>query len=67
VPFYGTPRPILVDLIDTYDEKLASQYLYLARKGDTLYGESFMPRGFGGREAYLWAKASHSWTAMETS
>lgn len=58
VPFYGTPRPILVDLIDTYDEDLGSQYLYLARKGDTLYGESFIPNGLGGREAYLWAKAS---------
>lgn len=58
VPFYGEPLPMLIDMVvdrridrwDTYD--------LLESKGDTLYGENYVPAAFGGRGAYLWGIAA---------
>lgn len=58
IPFYGEPRPILVDLI--YDDRPAvrSQYRYVEKKGDTFYAESASPFMLAGQKAYVWATAS---------
>lgn len=58
IPFYGKPRPILIDLVGAPDLQAEGQYEYIHRKGDTLYAETFVPRLRGGQDAYLWAKAS---------
>jgi len=57
-PFYGTERPILVDLIFLSDEEIASRYDYVKRVGDTIFGEGFVPSLYGGTGAYLWGTAS---------
>jgi PAS domain S-box-containing protein len=57
IPFYGEPRPILIDLVFLPDIDLA-QYQNVERKGDTLFAETFVPGAFQGRGAYLWGTAS---------
>ncbi|MCL6610182.1 MAG: PAS domain S-box protein [Peptococcaceae bacterium] len=58
VPFYGMPRPALIDLIFSDDREIASLYDNIERKGDTLFTEAFVPSLFEGRGAYIWVKAS---------
>ncbi|NYT02022.1 MAG: PAS domain S-box protein [Methanosarcinales archaeon] len=57
-PFHGMKRPMLIDLIDNFDEKAEANYPNLQRMGDTLYAQVFVPSLFNGVGAYLWAKAS---------
>jgi PAS domain S-box-containing protein len=56
LPFYGERRPILVDLVFLSAEELADRYDHIARDGDTLVVDVFVPAFKGG--GYLWAKAS---------
>ena len=58
LPFYGEPRPILIDLIDKSDTEIESKYLSLERMGRTICAEAFVPSLFRGRGAYAWSKAS---------
>jgi len=58
VPFYGKPRPILIDLIFSDDRETKLQYDYVLRKGNTLYSEAFVPQAFKGKGAFLWSTAS---------
>jgi PAS domain S-box-containing protein len=58
LPFYGEPRPILVDLIDKSDAEIESKYFGLERRGRTICAEAFVPSLFRGRGAYAWGKAS---------
>lgn len=58
LPFYGKRTPILVDLLWSDEREAGFQYEFMGRDGDTIYGETFRPAVFGGRGAYLWAKAS---------
>ncbi len=58
VPFYGKPRPILIDLVGIHDEKIESRYPILERKGDKVFAEGSISAMFGGRGAYLWSTAS---------
>jgi PAS domain S-box-containing protein len=58
VPFYGQPRPILVDLIWENDPDLEQRYDYVQRKSQTLFSESYVPALYGGRGAHVWATAS---------
>lgn len=56
VPFYGEPRPILVDLIFEGDSALArGNYEYLEKVGSTLTlsAEIFVPRVHGGTGAFM--------------
>jgi len=57
IPFYGEPRPILIDLIDS-DEEISSKYQRMERRGSAVYAESFVPSLFNGKGAYIWATAS---------
>jgi len=57
VPFYGEPRPYLMDLLDKADEVIASQYDFVRRRGASLYAEVFTPALYEGKGAYVWAMA----------
>ncbi len=58
VPFYGKPRPILIDLVFMEESEIKHQYDYVRREGDTFFGETFVPSAYRGRGAFLWGKAS---------
>ncbi len=58
LPFYGEPRPVLIDLVFMEDRETAQKYTYTEKAGDTLYAETFIPSLYEGRGAYLWGKAS---------
>lgn len=58
VPFYGSPRPFLVDLLEQDDDEIASRYDFVRRKGNSLYAEVFTPNLYGGKGAHVWAIAS---------
>ncbi len=57
-PFYGSKRPILVDLIFSDDLDTASLYDHVVKKGEDIFGEVFVPTLYGGRGAHLWVAAS---------
>lgn len=56
--FYGTVRPLLIDMICEPDEKLAKKYNTFTRKDNTLFTELYLPGLYGGKGAYVWATAS---------
>jgi PAS domain S-box-containing protein len=58
VPFYGTPRPQLIDLISATDEEINARYRHVFRQGDTLTTEVMCQSLFGNVGAWVFAKAS---------
>ncbi len=58
IPFYGTSRPILIDLVMGDQSPREMGYESLEKHGDTLYVEAFVPLAYEGKGAFLWAKAS---------
>ena len=57
LPFYGTRRPILIDLIFEPDGKIAGYYSNILRDGHTLSAETDLPRPKG-QQIHVLAKAS---------
>jgi len=57
VPFYGTRRRHLLDLLDDDEGDVASRYNYVKKKGSILYAETFVPYVYAGKGAYVWATA----------
>lgn len=57
LPFYGTRRPILADLVLLPDEMVEMSYPGLQREGKTLTSEIFIPT-FGLTGSFIWAKAT---------
>ncbi len=58
VPFYGKPRPIMLDLILKPDKRIEqSYYSILERQKDLLIVETWVPL-LRGKRAFLWGKAS---------
>lgn len=55
LPFYGSRRPILIDLALRPDESIESMYPNIQRDGETLTAEVFTPVFRGG--AYIWGVA----------
>jgi signal transduction histidine kinase len=55
VPFYGERRPILTDFIFDFDQSAASRYQTLLKRGNTYVAETFAPKVFSGKGAYVWA------------
>jgi diguanylate cyclase (GGDEF)-like protein/PAS domain S-box-containing protein len=58
IPFYGHPRPILLDFIGKDPSRSYPMY---KSEGDTAEGlatEIHVPKLYGGRGAYVWAKAT---------
>jgi PAS domain S-box-containing protein len=58
LPFYGLPKPMLIDLIDGDVEEIRSDYFFVEEKDGKLYAEAFVPSLFEGRGAYVWVIAS---------
>ena len=58
IPFYGTARPLLIDLVAGGEPALDPSYDFLEKRGDLLFAEHFVPSTYGGRGAYLWITAS---------
>ena len=63
VPFYGEPRPHLMDLLDLDSVEVEQKYLHVQRKGKTLNAEVFTPALYGGKGAYVWATAAPLYNA----
>jgi len=57
LPFFGSRRPLLIDLLDLPDEELEKSYKYVKRSGKMIYAESYIPTLFGGEGAHLWGVA----------
>jgi PAS domain S-box-containing protein len=57
VPFYGTRRPMLVDLVLRPDEQIEKLYSRLQREGETVVAEVYIPT-FKPGGAYFWSKAT---------
>jgi two-component system cell cycle sensor histidine kinase/response regulator CckA len=59
LPFYGERRPILIDLALLPDVEFEKgKYDISQRTADTIYGEVYVPKTYGGKGAYLYAAAS---------
>ena len=57
-PFFGKKRPILLDMLDQPSHELENAYKYIVRKGEIIFGESFIPRLHNGNGAHFWAAAA---------
>jgi PAS domain S-box-containing protein len=58
IPFYGEGRPMLIDMVADGDLDIAKLYDYVDKKGEKIFGESFVPGTYEGKGAYLWGTAS---------
>jgi|WetSurMetagenome_2_1015567.scaffolds.fasta_scaffold02090_3 two-component system, sensor histidine kinase and response regulator len=58
VPFYGEPRPLLIDLVMSGAKDIETQYDKLTKVGDTFQAEVHSPRAYGGKGAHLRGLAS---------
>jgi PAS domain S-box-containing protein len=58
LPFYGTRRSILLDLVLREDKETAQKYPQIIRKDKNLISEIFIPLLYGGKGAHLWFIAS---------
>ncbi|MCX5846935.1 MAG: PAS domain S-box protein [Deltaproteobacteria bacterium] len=55
VPFYGHPRPILIDLVFLTDKEIEEKYSYVKKEGDVLFAEADAP--VKGKIRALWGIA----------
>jgi two-component system NtrC family sensor kinase len=58
VPFYGKPRPIIIDLVLERDKKFENRYGNVHVEGSKLLAEVFVPKIYGGKGAYISCTAS---------
>ncbi|MFH0881111.1 MAG: PAS domain S-box protein [Lentisphaerota bacterium] len=58
VPFYGYPRPILVDAVLHGVDDLKDRYFFIRGSGSALTAEVFSSHINSGQGAYLWVTAS---------
>lgn len=58
IPFYGTRRPILIDLIARDDPDTEARYPALVKRAGTFVSEIFIPHFHNGKGAYLRAAAT---------
>lgn len=58
VPFYGEPRPILIDLLLMPQKEIEEKYDYIIRRGGTLITEANVPFTYKGKGAILWGIAT---------
>jgi len=58
LPFYRMRRPILLNLILSYDIAITHTYENIRQDGDMLISEKFIPDIYGGKGAHLWFVAS---------
>lgn len=53
VPFYGVPRPILIDLLQLTEHEITTSYSHVRRSGEKIFAEIFIQALNNGRSAYL--------------
>ncbi len=58
VPFYGEAQPLLLDLLLSPGEEIFKRYDLLHKIGDKLFVETFAPKLYGNKGAYLWSVAA---------
>jgi PAS domain S-box-containing protein len=58
VPFYGEPRPIMIDLVLDEDSNTALKYENMEKANTTIYAEAYVPCTYQGKGAWLWGTAS---------
>jgi len=58
VPFYGEPRPQLMDLFWEPEHEVAQKYPSLRKEDKHLVGEVFCPALYNGKGAHVWLKAT---------
>jgi two-component system, cell cycle sensor histidine kinase and response regulator CckA len=58
LPFYGSRRPILIDLLSASEEKRMEYYDSVSTVGGAIVAESYTPDAYGGKGAYLWGVAT---------
>lgn len=58
IPFYGEPRPILIDLIDEDPEVISRNYTNIKREGATLSAEARVPLFRNRDSRYFWGTAT---------
>ena len=58
IPFYGEPKPMLIDLLTGGDREVAERYEHVTSQGNTVFGEERVTMTCDGREAWLWVTAS---------
>lgn len=58
IPFYGEPKPMLIDLLMGSGREVSERYDSVTSKGNTVFGEERVTMTCDGREAWLWATAS---------
>jgi PAS domain S-box-containing protein len=56
VPFYGIQRPILIDLVQSWDDDIARTYKRIMKQGESLVSETENPL-FKPEPSYFWNKA----------
>jgi PAS domain S-box-containing protein len=58
IPFYGEPRPLLLELVGTTDDEIQSRYDFVTREGNKIIAETRAPALYEGQGAYLRGVAS---------
>ena len=58
LPFYGTRRPILLDLVLREETETLEKYPRITRKDRKLISDIYIPLLYGGKGAHLWFIAS---------
>jgi PAS domain S-box-containing protein len=58
IPFYGKPRPVLIDFVPNQIAAGAGEYDFVTKDGDVLFCETFVPNAYGGEGAYVWGAAA---------
>ncbi len=58
LPFFGSRRPILIDLVFASEEKKTEYYDSVTTVGGSIVAEIYAPETYGGKGAYLWGVAT---------
>ncbi len=58
LPFFGSRRPILIDLVSASEERKAEYYDSVSTVGGAIVAETYSPDAYGGKGAYLWGVAT---------
>ncbi|UEC42624.1 MAG: Multi-sensor signal transduction histidine kinase [Methanothrix sp.] len=56
--FYGERRPVLIDMIFSWDQEQEALYHYVKKEGETLFAEAFVIPPRTGKGSYVWGTAS---------
>ena len=58
LPFFGSRRPMLSDLVSASEEKKMEYYGSVSRVDGAIVAETYAPQAYGGKGAYLWGVAT---------